>query len=239
MLCCSTKSCALRCLLALAAVTAFGTVGFAVIEQDWTLWKSLFFTLITITTVGYGDEGLSENGEVFAAVLLLLGIGTATYSLTSLVQIAVNYQTAWKRKMTRQINRLMDHFIICGFGRIGLTVAEQLQESGVPFVVIDCDEKQVEIALERGFLVVEGNSADDETLQQAGIQNARGIICAINSDAENVFVTLCARELNPGAFIASRASTESAARRMKRAGASLVVSPYISAGNQIANAVLA
>ena len=229
---------ALNCSAVLILVIAIGTLGFMLIERDWGVWRSLFFTLITITTVGYGDEGLSDSGKVFAAVLLLLGIGTATYCLSSLVQIAISYHSGWKRKMKKQINRLDDHFIICGFGRIGRTVAEQLQEAGISLVVMDCDQDMVTAAIEHGYLALQGNSTDDETLRQAGAERARGIICAINSDAENVFVTLCMRELNPDAFVASRASTECAARRMERAGATLVVSPYATAGHNIADAIL-
>jgi voltage-gated potassium channel len=228
----------LRCLLALATVVVFGTAGFMLIESDWGLWKSLFFTLITITTVGYGDQGLSPNGEVFAAVLLLFGIGTATYSVTALVQSAVRYHGQEKKRMQDKIDRLTDHFIICGFGRIGLTVCEQLSQAGLPFVVIDCNTEAVENAIARGCLALVGNSTDEEVLTAAGMAHARGVVCAINSDAENVFVTLCAREMNKQAFIASRASTAAAARRIERAGASIVVSPYTTAGQNIADAIL-
>lgn len=231
---------AIRCVAILLAVVIFGTLGFWYIEYDnaWGLWKSLFFTLITITTVGYGDQGLSPTGEKFAAVLLLFGIGSATYSITSLVQIAVTYQTTRKQKMQHKIDRLTDHLIICGFGRIGRTVADELKRAEIPFVVVDCDPTIFEQATDNDYLAVQGNSTDDEILHQAGIDRARGIICATNSDAENVFVTLCAHELNPDAFIACRASTESAARRMERAGATLVVSPYTTAGQNIADAIL-
>lgn len=229
---------ALRCLTALATVITFGTVGFMLVERDWSLWKSLFFTLITITTVGYGDEGLSPKGEVFAAVLLLMGIGTATYSLSSLVQIAVTYQSAWKRKMQNKINRLTRHFVICGFGRIGQSLARQLSEAGVPFVIVDCESRVIDAALEAGYLAMLGNSTDDEVLRQAGTERARGVICAINSDAENTFVVLCAREMNPDLFIASRASTDRSAQRIQRAGADVVVSPYTTAGQTIADAIL-
>ncbi len=229
---------ALRCMLALAFVIAFGTFGFTIIEPEWGPWRSLFFTLITITTVGYGDKGLSPAGEAFTAILLVVGIATATYSLTSLVQIAVNYQSTWKRKMQGKINQLSDHFMICGFGRIGFTVAEQLRDAGIPLVVVDCEQHAIDLALEHDFLAVYGNSTDEDILHQAGIERARGIICAINSDAENVFITLCAKELNPGIFIAGRASTDCAARRMKLAGATLVVSPYTTAGHNIADAIL-
>jgi len=229
---------ALRCLTALAFVIAFGTIGFMLVERDWGPWKSLFFTLITITTVGYGDEGLSPNGEVFAAVLLLAGIGTATYSLTSLVQIAVNFHSAGKRKMQNKINRLTGHFIICGYGRIGHCLARQLSDAKVPFVIVDCEPRVIDAALEAGYLAMLGNSTDDEVLRLAGTERARGVICAINSDAENTFVVLCARDMNPDLFIASRASTDRCAQRIQRAGADVVVSPYTTAGQTIADAIL-
>ena len=231
---------AARCILILLTVVAFGTLGFWYIEHDnhWDLWKSLFFTLITITTVGYGDQGLSPAGEKFAAILLLFGIGTATYSITSLVQLAVTYQSTRKQKMQNRIDRLTNHLIICGFGRIGRTVAKELENAHVPFVVVDCQPSIVEEALDHNFLAIQGNCTDDEVLQQAGMGRAKGIICATSSDAENVFVALCAYELNPGAFIACRAGTDSAARQMERAGATLVVSPYTTAGHNIADAIL-
>ena len=229
-----------RCIATLLIVVAFGTLGFWYIEHEnhWGLWKSLFFTLITITTVGYGDQGLSPNGEKFAAILLLFGIASATYSLTSLVQIAVSFQSNWKKKMQNKINRLSNHLIICGFGRIGHTVAEQLQLSETPFLIVDYNADIVEQAIDLGYLAFQGNTTDDEVLQRAGIERAKGVICSTNSDAENVFVTLCARELNSHAFIASRASTDGAARKMERAGATLVVSPYTTAGQNIADAIL-
>lgn len=229
---------ALRCLLALAFVIAFGTCGFTFIEPDWGPWQSLYFTLITITTVGYGDQGLSTNGQAFTAILLVVGIGTATYSFTSIIQIAVNYQATWKRKMQGKINHLSDHFLICGFGRIGFTVAEQLREAGFEVVVLDSHQEAIDLACEHNYLAISGNATHEEVLRQAGIERAQGIVCAINSDAENVFITLCAKEQNPGIFIAGRASTDSAARRMRLAGAKLVVSPYTTAGHTIAEAIL-
>ncbi len=229
---------ALRCAGALALVIAMGTLGFMLIEDHWGVWKSLFFTLITITTVGYSDQNLSADGQIFAAVLLLFGIGTATYSLTSFVQLAVSYQSAWKKKMQKNIDHLKDHFLICGYGRMAEAVCEELQASGIPFVTIDNDQQRFNEAVQNGYLAVFGSSAEDQVLEQAGVLHARGVICATGSDAENVFITLCVREMNDKAFIASRASTEKAARRMRRAGASLVVSPYTTAGLNIADAIL-
>jgi len=234
----SNRASAWSCAFALLSVIVFGTCGFTIIEDDWSLWRSLFFTLITITTVGYGDENISAEGEVFAAFLLLAGIGTATYSLTSLVQIAVSYHADWKAKMQKEIERMQDHFLVCGFGRMGQTVCEELHAADVPLVVIDANRERFELAVEQGYHAVCGNSADEQTLQQAGIERAKGVVTVCSADAENMFITLTARDLNQDAFIAARASNQSSARRMKRAGATVVVSPYVTAGVNIAEAIL-
>ncbi len=141
---------ALRCIAALASVTIFGTVGFRLIEQDWDLWESLYFTLITITTVGYSDNGLSPTGQKFATILLLVGIGTATYSLSVLVQIAVSCQLAWKQKMQKQIDRLTGHIVVCGFGRIGRTICERLAAGGISFAIVENHEPAYQSAIECG-----------------------------------------------------------------------------------------
>ena len=229
---------AAQCVAALFGVTLFGTVGFLLIEQDWDLWDSLYFTLITITTVGYGDEGLSEVGQKFATVLLLVGIGTATYSLSVLVQVAVSCQLAWKHKMQQQIDRLSDHIVVCGYGRIGRTICERLAASSVAFVVVENDEQAYQSAIDHGCPAIFGTATEDEVLHKAGVARARGVVCAVNSDAENVFITLNASELNKDAYIVCRAETEGTADKVQRAGASLVVSPHFSAGVDIATAIL-
>jgi len=229
---------ALRCVAALVGVTLFGTIGFFAIEPDWDLWQSLYFTLITITTVGYGDEGLSADGRKFATVLLLAGIGTATYSLSILVQVAVSYQLCWRRRMQQHIDRFHDHIVVCGFGRMGKTICELLAGSGVQFLVVERDETEYQDAIDRGYPAIHGNATEDEVLHKAGVDRCRGVVCVIDSDANNVFITLSARDLNSDAFIACRADTEGAVSKVQRAGASLVVSPHYSAGVDIATAIL-
>lgn len=228
-----------RCIAILLTVVIFGTLGFWYIEHDndWGLWKSLFFTLITITTVGYGDQGLSPTGEKFAAVLLLFGIGSATYSITSLVQIAVSYQSTRKQKMQNKIARLQDHLIICGFGRIGRTVAQELRKTEMPFVVVDCEPTIVEersitilwrcraIQLTTKCYVRQGSSAQKESF-------ASRVRTLKTSLSRFVLVNSIPVHLSP----AVRARI--AARRMERAGATLVVSPYTTAGHNIADAIL-
>lgn len=226
------------CIVAFAAVMTVGTVGFCITEENWTTWDALFFTLITVTTVGYGDENISVTGERFAAIMLIVGIGTATFTFSSLIQVAVGCQLAWKAKMQKRINHLHDHVIVCGFGRMGKYVCEQLREGSVPIVVIEHTEAGYLAAIEMDYLAVHGCATEDKTLLEAGVEQARGVICVVDSDAENIVITLSARELNKDLFIASRADGEAVAHKIERAGASLVVSPHITAGHNIATAIL-
>lgn len=226
------------CIVAFVVVVTVGTLGFCYTEEDWTAWDALFFTLITVTTVGYGDENISLASERFAVVLLIVGIGTATYTFSSLMQVAVGCQLAWKSKMQNRINHLHDHVIVCGFGRMGKYIVEQLRESSVPTVVIEHDESGYLTAVEMGYFAVHGCATEDETLIDAGIRQARAVICVVDSDSENIVITLSARELNKNLFIASRADGESVAHKIERAGASLVVSPHVTAGHNIATAIL-
>ena len=140
--------------------------------------------------------------------------------------------------MKKMINTTSDHIIICGFGRIGRTICQELAESNVACVVIDRDEDRITEAVGCGYLAIIGDTTDEQVLRDAGLERARGIVCVTSSDAENVFITLTARELNPDIMIASRANAESSARRLEHAGASLVVSPFLTAGVDLARAIV-
>jgi voltage-gated potassium channel len=228
----------MRAIAMSCGVMLIGTVGFMVIDPGWTLWRAIYFTLITITTVGFTDEGISEAGQKFAALLLVIGIGTATWTLTTVVQYAVSYQFDWQRRMKKMIKTTSDHIIICGFGRIGQTICKELAESEIPCVVIDRDEDRIAEVIACGYMAVIGDTTDDQVLREAGLERARGIVCVTSSDAENVFITLTAREINPSVMIASRANAETSARRMEHARASLVVSPFLTAGVDLARAIV-
>ncbi len=140
--------------------------------------------------------------------------------------------------MQRQISRLSDHFIVCGFGRIGRPVCEKLQAEGIPCVVIEGDHDALETARERGFLAIRGNATEDDVLIDAGIERARGIVCAVNSDADNIVIALGARELRPDIIITARVDEDGATRKIRRAGANQVVSPFRTAAHDIANSIL-
>lgn len=226
-----------RCLAMLSVVICFGTLGFYVTE-NWTLWRCLYFTLITITTVGYGDQGVSPLGEVVATLLLVCGIGTFTYALSTLVQIAMDEEGARKRKMKKTIKDCSDHIIVCGYGRMGQTICSQLTRGNLQCVVIEQNEDSYQRAIEDGFLTLEGRASDDEVLLEAGVERARGVVCAVDSDAENMFITVTVRELNSDCLVVARAETDGTARKLRHAGATTTVSPHEMAGESAANSLL-
>jgi voltage-gated potassium channel len=227
----------MRAVFALGLVLSLGTTGFVLIE-GWDVWRSLYFTVITITTVGFGDEGIGEMGKRFTTVLLLGGIATATYAFGQIVQIAVSSQNRWRSRMDQTIKRLNDHFIVCGLGTVGRTVCHRLQEEGAPFVVVEADAERVERGCALGYLVLQGSATEDDVLHSAGIDRARGIVCAVNSDSDNIVITLSARTLNPTIQIVSRVDADDAEHKVERAGASHVVSPGIKGGMEIADVLV-
>jgi len=226
-----------RAILLLFAVVMGGSFGFVIIE-GWDFWRALFFTLITITTVGYGDEGISETGKKFASVLLVGGIGISSYAFALLVQTAVTNQFAWKKRMNNKIGKVSGHTIVCGFGRMGKAVCKQLQQAGTQVVVIELGTAAFTDACDAGYLAIEGSSSDDAVLRLAGIEHAANIVSTVSNDAENVFAALSARQLRPDIPIVARAAGEEEARKLMLAGATRVVSPYQSGGQQIADLIL-
>ncbi len=225
----------MRALLALLCVISFGTAGILVVEDHWTVWNAIYFTLITITTVGYGDMGLSEAGQRFTTVLLVLGIATSTYAFGQLVQAAIGYQLDWRSRMQRKIDRLSGHCIVCGAGRVGRAVCERIISEGKLVVLIEIEESHLEWAHERGVPLLIGCATEDDTLRLAGIERAYGLVCATSSDADNIMICLGARELNPAMVIVSRADDVESVRKLERAGASHVVAPAVDGGREMAS----
>jgi voltage-gated potassium channel len=222
---------------ALIAIVAFGTCGIMVVE-GWGFLQALFFTLVTLTTVGYGDYGLSDGGKAFTVVLMVGGLAVVTYSAGLLLPPLFSHQLSWERKMSRRIEDLGDHFIVCGLGRIGRAVCQHLARAGMPFIAIDTDPDAVSLVIDAGQLGLVGDATDDDVLEQAGIRRAKGIACVTGSDTENIVITLTAREMNPDAFIVSRAEQDEVARKFHRAGATRVISPVNAGSLSVANAIL-
>lgn len=225
-----------RALLALAFVTAGGTAGFVHIE-GWSLWDSFYFTLITITTVGYGDGGLSEAGRKFASLLLIGGVATASYAFAVIIQESVARQLAWRKRMQKRIDSLEGHTLVCGFGRMGRSICERLTDLGVTPVVMDLNTESFTEAVSLGYLAIEGSSTEDDTLQRAGIERCSHLVAAVDSIGDNIVITMSARELRPDLTIIARAERNEDVRKLKRAGADRVICPFKSGGGEVANLI--
>jgi voltage-gated potassium channel len=228
-------------LLAFPALAAVGTLGYVLIE-GWSLSDGLFMAATTITTVGYSEvRPLSERGRLFTIGLLLVGLAALWYTLSVLVRVVLEGELglSWEaRRMERQLTQVRDHHLVAGFGRVGRQAALALRELGHAVVVIDEAEAAVREAVAAGFLVVAGDATADPILVQAGVARAAGLIAALGSDADNVFVTLSARNLHATLPIVARANVASAVPKLTRAGATQVVSPYATAGRQLARLAL-
>lgn len=227
--------------LLLLLIVGGGTLGYMVIE-GWDLVDSLFMTVITVSTVGYATvHPLSLAGKLFSAGLIVVGVATMLYSLGLFAELLSDGQLAmWRaeRKVERGLASLRDHFIICGYGRIGTRVLAELARSGVAHVAVDNNQEAVGRLSREGQLFLEGDAASEAVLRAAGVDRARGLICAVDSDERAVFITLAARSLNPNLYIIARAGQPESLRRLELAGADRVVSPYRMAGHRMAEMAL-
>jgi voltage-gated potassium channel len=226
---------------AIIALTAFGSAGLRLI-LDLTWFDSFYYTLITITTIGFSEPpGVTQEARYFIALLIILGVSTIGYALSAAAQAVVQFElisTFGKRKMFKDINKLSGHFIVCGAGRIGSGVIREIARRGNDFVIIENEEIIADRLLAQGYLVLMGDATNDEVLRAAGIERARGLVCAVSSDPDNLYITLTARDICKQVFIVARANDESAVQRLLRAGANKVVSPTITGSHQMAQLLL-
>jgi voltage-gated potassium channel len=215
-----------------------GTTGFLVLEPGWRLIDALYMTVITLTTVGFREvQPLGDAGRVWTMILSLAGVGLIFGSVGIVAEYLVVEATSGRREAKRMadaVKELSGHYILCGYGRVGQTVARELVHAGRKAVVIDILPDSLARARREGFLEVEGDATEEATLRAAGIERARGLITTIDSDAHNVYVILSARALNPQLFVVARANTADSEARLMQAGANRVVSPYTMAGHRLA-----
>ncbi|MGO9955099.1 MAG: potassium channel family protein [Solirubrobacteraceae bacterium] len=225
---------------ALAALIALGTLAF-VITEGCSVAYAFSWTLDTITTLGAISDPTDTPGRVVVAALELFGIGTLFYALATVAEFFVSGQLSGllqERRTQRMIDSYTDHFIICGFGRVGRQVGRDLRAAGVQLLAIDSAPAHREKATALGIRYLESNAADDEVLLEAGIERARAIVACVDSDAENIFIALTARELRPDILIVARASAEDSEKKLLRAGADRVISPYKTSGAEMARIAL-
>ena len=218
-----------------------GTAGYRLIE-GWSFLDALYMTVITITTVGYGEiHQISKEGRIFTVFLIMSSLGGMGYVVASIGQTIIAGQirtVLGRRKLEKKVKRIKDHYILCGYGRIGSFIARQFAVEDIPFVVIEKDTNRIKLVEEDGFPYVEGDASDDDVLVSAGVERAKCLVAATGSDADNLYITLSARSLNPSVYILSRAGEEGAERKLMSAGANRVVSPYLMGAARMVNAVL-
>jgi voltage-gated potassium channel len=227
-------------LAALVGVVVLGTIAFCITEGT-SVGYSFSWTLDTVTTLGAMSDPHDTAGRVVVVLLELFGIGTLFYGLATVAEFFVSGQLSGlleERRNQRMIDTYSDHFIICGFGRVGRQVARDLGLAGVKHVVIDSNPSHRERAEVLGLRYLESNAADDDVLLGAGIERARAVIACVDSDADNIFIVLTARGLRPDILIIARASAEDSERKLLRAGADRVISPYKTSGSEMARVAL-
>ncbi len=223
------------------AVLLLGTIGFVLIEgYGW--FDAFYMTLTTVTTVGYGEiHPLSQVGRVFNSFLIFFGVSVIFLGVGAMTQTAIELELNHyfgKRRVKNMIDKLQGHVILCGFGRVGRGAADELRGAGASFVVVDNDENRVERAIQDGMLAVLADASRDDTLRQVGIMRAKGLIATLSSDADNLFVTLTAKTLNPSLQLSARIAEETSEQKLRRAGANFVFAPYVATGHRMAQALL-
>lgn len=229
-----------RILLPLAVILALivaGTIGYMALE-GWSLGDALYMTIITLSTVGFGEvRPLSGAGRAFTGALILSGVGTLAYGLTlitrSIVEGEINGRFV-RQQIERRIHDLHGHVIVCGYGRVGQSLATELREDGIPLLVVEHEADRFSQCLDSHFLGVLGDATRDDVLLAAGILRARGLAIALDDDAKNVFIALTGRALNPNVYIVSRCGLPESAPKLLHAGANRVVSPYTISGHRMA-----
>jgi len=228
-------------LIGLLTIILVGTAGYHLIE-GWPFLESLYMTIVTLSTVGYGDYYPQTNeGRLFTIVLIIFGVGTMFFTIVLLAESTIETRLralTGRGRQDKMIAKIKNHYIVCGCGRIGHLICRELKADKMDFVVIENNPEVIQKIEEEGFIYYKGDSTQDKSLLNAGIKRARGIVCVLPTDAENLYVILTAKELNPDIFILSRSEEEESEHRLLRAGADRVMSPYTLGGMRMAMAIL-
>lgn len=230
-----------RAVLLLVVVIALGTAWYATVE-DFGFLDGLYMAVTTVTTVGYREvHDLDTSGRLFTIVYILSGVGVLFYTASALVEAVIAGEIAealGSRRLHRRVHQMRDHIVLCGFGRVGEEIARELRQRGESVLVIDKDDSRREPAVALGCTAIIGDATEERVLRQAGVERAKVLIAAADSDTGNTFVTLTARALNPQLLIIARAGSASAEQRLKTAGTNRIISPYRIAGRRIALAAV-
>ena len=217
-----------------------GTLGFYVIGGDeWSLIDSFYMTIFTITTVGFGEiHPLNDLGRLWTSFVIVFGVSGFLYMLSEIGAELVEFRVYKENQKKRKIRKMKNHYIICGYGRMGAVIARELHEKNYPFVVVEIDQDKIDKISALGYQSILGDATIEKTLEEAGIHKAAGIVVCLNNDPDNLFVTLTARSLNHDAFLVSRCSQINNKPKLKQAGADKVVNPYTAGGHRMAELLI-
>ncbi len=221
-------------------VVGGGTIGYMVVES-WGFLDAFYMTVLTISTVGYGEvHPLSITGKFLSILIILLGVGSVGFAVATASRLMIEnrIRAALGRRFMKSIQKLKNHYIICGFGRMGRIICEELAEKGIPLVVLENDEEVLDELDRLGFPYMKADATSDEELLASGIERAEGLVSVVTDDAQNVFIVLTARGLNPKLNIVARSAAEETIKKLVRAGANKVISPYFLGGHRIAQAIM-
>jgi len=227
--------------LLVAGILIVGTLGYMAIEH-MSFTEALFMTVITISTVGFREvRPLGTGGMYFTIFIIISGVGALFFFLTGVLESAFEGllgEVLGRRRMSGRIKKMQDHYIVCGFGRVGENVAQELDKSGSRFVVVEKDPENSAKSVAAGFLTLQGDATSAQVLDEAGVRQARGLVSAVHADADNLLVTLTARSVNPDLFIVTRSVYPESVEKLRFAGANRIISPYAMSGRRMANLLL-
>ena len=231
----------IRGFVILLVILTIGTMGYMSIEK-WDLFDSLYMTVITITTVGFREvRTVSEAGRLFTVFIIFSGMGIIAYILGIVAQAMVDFQVRsiiGRTKLGFKIRSIKNHYVICGFGRIGKTIGRELKVNKIPMVIIDNNPDTKHILENENIPYINDDATNEDVLLEAGVERAKGLISVVASDADNLFITMTARGLNPGLFILTRADEEQTEKKLMRAGANRVAMPYLIGGQKMAHTII-
>ena len=229
----------LRFLIYFGSVIFIGSFGFYSLGKDWSVLESVYMTIITLSTVGFGEtQPLTDAGKIWAIVVILFGVTGVAYLFSEYSKELFRLDLYRRNKMLKSVKRLHDHYIICGYGRMGAVIAKEMHEKKQHFVVIDFNPEKIRKIEECGFLYVEGDATLEETLIEAGVEKAKVIVVVLNTDQDNLFVSMSIRTLNSDAFLVSRCSVNDTSSKLRRAGVDKIVNPYVTGGHKMSELLL-
>ena len=221
------------------AVIFIGSLGFYILGKDWTVLESVYMTIITLSTVGFGEpHPLSDGGRIWAIIVIWFGVSGVAYLFSEFNKELFRFDLYRKNKMLKSVKKLQNYYIICGYGRMGAVIARELKEKDQSFVIIDHNPEKIRKIDEKGYMFVEGDATLEETLIKAGVEKANGSVVVLNNDQDNLFVCMSIKSLKNDAFLVSRCAISENASKLRRVGVNKVVNPYVAGGHKMSELLM-